>query len=87
MSSQSLIGYIIVVVFSAIIWGAAGYVTGNVIVPWGNNFITSFALVGQDSYNTAYLLIQIIVASPLVGLLFWGYDHINNSNMQSGGEQ
>jgi len=85
MSSQSTIGFIIVVVFSAIIWGVSGYVTGNVIVPWGNNFIGVFN-AQQDSYNTAYLLVQIIMASPFIGLLLWGYDHLNNSNNQSGGD-
>ena len=84
MSAQSTIGFIIVVVFTAIIWGVSGYVTGDIIVPWGNRFITTFN-AAQDSYNTAYLLVQIIVASPFIGLLLWGYDHINNSNNQSGG--
>ena len=86
MSSQSLIGYAIVVTFTAIIWGVSGYLVGNIIIPWGNHFIASFN-PGQDSYDTAYLLTQIIVASPLFGLLLWGYDHINNSNQQSSGEQ
>jgi hypothetical protein len=85
MSSQSLIGYMIIVVFSLIIWGVAGYVVGNILIPWGNGFITAFN-PQQDSYDTAYLLLQIIIASPFVGLLLWGYDHINNSNMQSGGD-
>jgi len=84
MSSQSLIGFGIMVVFTAAIWGASGYLTGNVIVPWGNSFLGTFNPM-QDSYNTAYLLVQIILASPFIGLLLWGYDHLNNSNTESGG--
>jgi len=84
MSSQSLIGFGIMVVFTAAIWGVAGYLTGNVIVPWGNGFLETFSPM-QDSYNTAYLLVQIILASPFIGLLLWGYDHLNNSNTESGG--
>lgn len=86
MSAQSFIGYIMLIFFTAAIWGCAGYLVGNVIVPWGNGFIGVFN-PSQDSYNTAYLLVQIIIASPFVGLLLWGYDHINNSNQQSGGDQ
>ena len=85
MSAQSLIGFGVLVVFTALIWGATGYIVGNVIVPWGNNFILVYT-ASQDSYNTALLLIQIMVASPFVTLLLWGYDHINNSNQQSGGD-
>ena len=85
MSSQSLIGYGIVVVFGLIIWGVSGYIADNVIIPWGNNFITTFNPM-QDSYDTAALLVQIIIASPMFGLLLWGYDHLNNSNQQSGGD-
>jgi hypothetical protein len=85
MSSQSLIGFLILVVFTALIWGASGYVVGNIIIPWGNGFIGVFNPM-QDSYNTALLLTQIIVASPFIALLLWGYDHLNNSNMQSGGD-
>ena len=85
MSAQSLIGFGVLVVFTALIWGATGYIVGNVIVPWGNNFILVYT-ASQDSYNTALLLIQIMVAAPFVSLLLWGYDHINNSNQQSGGD-
>lgn len=87
MSSQSLIGYMMLVVFSLIIWGVSGYLVGNIIVPWGNGFLSLPGLPpSQDAFNTAYLLVQIIVASPFIGLLLWGYDHLNNSNMQSGGD-
>lgn len=86
MSSQSLIGYAIIMVFSAVIWGVSGYVVGNVIVPWGNFFITTGPVM-QDSYDTAYLILQIIIASPMFGLLLWGYDHLNNSNAESGGDR
>ena len=85
MSAQSLIGYGILIVFGALIWGASGYVVGNVIVPWGNGFIT-YGVASQDSFNTALTLIQIMVASPFLMILLWGYDHINNSNQQSGGD-
>lgn len=85
MSAQSLIGYGILIVFGALIWGMSGYVVGSILVPWGNGFIV-FGVASQDSYNTTLLLIQIIVASPFVMLLLWGYDHINNSNMESGGQ-
>lgn len=85
MSAQSLIGYGILIVFGALIWGVAGYIVGNVIVPWGNGFI-AFGVASQDSYNTALTLIQIMVASPFLMILLWGYDHINNSNMESGGQ-
>ena len=86
MSSQSLIGYAILAVFTAIIWGVSGYLVGNVIVPWGNMFMTHGAAM-QDSYDTAYLLLQIIIASPMFALLLWGYDHLNNSNAESGGDR
>lgn len=86
MSAQSMIGYLIIIVFAAIIWGVSGYVVSIVIIPWGNNFIATFMPM-QDSYNTASLLLQIIVASPFLGLLLWGFDHINNANRQSGGDQ
>ena len=85
MSAQSLIGYIILIVFGAIIWGVSGYIVSDIILPWGNGFISAFN-PAQDSYNTAFLLVQIIIASPFVGLLYWGYDHLNNSNQQSGGD-
>ena len=83
MGAQSLIGFGMLVVFGALIWGVSGYVVGNILVPWGNGFILIYA-ASQDSYNTAQTLLQIIVASPFLGLLLWGYDHINNSNMQGG---
>jgi len=85
MSAQSLIGFGILIVFGALIWGASGYVVGNIIVPWGNSFLLVYN-ASQDSYNTALTLIQIMVASPFLMLLLWGYDHINNSNQQSGGD-
>lgn len=85
MSAQSLIGYGVLIVFGALIWGASGYVVGNVIVPWGNSFLLVYN-ASQDSYNTALTLIQIMVASPFLMLLLWGYDHINNSNSDSGGQ-
>jgi len=84
MSAQSLIGYGVLIVFGALIWGASGYVVGNILVPWGNGFIIN-GIASQDSYNTALLLIQIVVASPFLMLLLWGYDHINNSNESGGG--
>ncbi|MDD2246324.1 MAG: hypothetical protein PHC39_04500 [Proteiniphilum sp.] len=87
MSAQSLIGFIIMVVFSAIIFGCSGYVVGNVIIPWGNHFLNGWFLQSQDSYNTAYLILQIFIASPIIALFLWGYDHLNNSNRQSGGDQ
>lgn len=83
MSAQSLIGYAIMIVFGAIIWEASGYIIANILFPWGNAFITSFAPM-QDSYNTASLLGQIVVASPLLGLMLWGFDHLNNSNSTAG---
>lgn len=86
MSAQSLIGYGILVVFGAMIWIASGYIVADVLIPWGNGFINTFAPM-QDSYNTAETLLQIVVASPFFGLLLWGYDHLNNSNMTSGGDQ
>ena len=85
MSSQSFIGYAIIIVFSLIIWGMAGFAV-DLIVPWGNRFLIGFAQ-SQDSFNTAQLLLQIIVSSPFIGLMLWGYDHINNSNSQSGGDR
>jgi hypothetical protein len=85
MSSQSFIGYAIIIVFSLIIWGMAGYAV-DLLVPWGNRFLVGYAQ-SQDSFNTAYLLIQITISSPFIGLLLWGYDHINNSNSQSGGDR
>ena len=85
MSAQSLIGYGILIVFGALIWGASGYIVGNVIVPWGNDFIM-LGVASQDSFNTAQTLIQIMVASPFLMLLLWGYDHINNANTDSGGQ-
>jgi hypothetical protein len=81
MSAQSLLGYIVVIGFAAVTWGVSGYITGNIMLGWGNGFVNTWHLA-QDSYNTAYLLVQIIVASPIFGLLLWGYDHINNSNSQ-----
>jgi hypothetical protein len=86
MSAQSLIGYGILVVFGAMIWIASGYVVADVLIPWGNGFINTFHPM-QDSYNTAETLLQIVVASPFFGLLLWGYDHLNNSNSGSGGDQ
>lgn len=86
MSAQSLIGYIIMVVFSGIIFGCCGFVVGNVIIPWGNTFLNGMFMVSQDSYNTAFLLLQIFIASPIIALFLWGYDHLNNSNRQSGGD-
>lgn len=86
MSAQSLIGYGIMVVFGAMIWIASGYIVADVLIPWGNGFITTFHPM-QDSYNTAETLLQIVVASPFSGLLLWGYDHLNNSNASSGGDQ
>jgi hypothetical protein len=83
MSSQSFIGFIILVAFTAIIFGVCGYIV-DILVPWGNNFLSLGYSVSQDSFNTAHLLIQIFVASPFIALLLWGYDHINNSNKQSG---
>ena len=83
MSSQSMIGYAIMIVFGAAIWGVAGYVTGNIILPWSGNFLAGGA-ASQDSFNTTSLLIQIIVASPFFGLLLWGYDHIMNSLSSAG---
>jgi len=85
MSSQSFIGYAIIIAFSLIIWGMAGYAI-DLIVPWGNRFLIGYAQ-SQDSLNTAHLLLQIVVSSPFIGLLLWGYDHINNSNSQSGGDR
>jgi len=85
MSSQSFIGYAIIIVFSLIIWGMAGYAI-DLIVPWGNRLLIGYAQ-SQDSLNTAHLLLQIVVSSPFIGLLLWGYDHINNSNSQSGGDR
>ena len=85
MSAQSLIGYAILIVFGSMIWIASGYIVADVIIPWGNGFIMTFSPM-QDSYNTAELLLQMVIASPFFGLLLWGYDHINNSNSQSGGD-
>jgi hypothetical protein len=87
MSAQSLIGYAILIVFGAAIFGVSGYLVSWVILPWGNHFIGSGFLVSQDSFNTAFLITQIFVASPFITLLLWGYDHLNNSNQQSGGDQ
>lgn len=85
MSAQSIIGYGIIIVFSLVIWGMAGYVV-DIIVPWGNQFLNTYPQ-SQDSMNTAYFLLQIIVSSPFIGLLLWGYDHINNANSESGGDR
>lgn len=86
MSSQSFIGYAIIIVFSLVIWNMAGYIV-DLLIPWGNTFLYSGYPQSQDSFNTAYLLIQIIISSPFIGLLLWGYDHMNNSNTQSGGDR
>lgn len=86
MSAQSLIGYVMLIVFGAMIWISSGYIVSQILIPWGNGFITVFHPM-QDSYNTAETLVQIIVASPFFGLLLWGYDHLNNSNASSGGDQ
>lgn len=85
MSSQSMIGYGILIVFGAAIWGMAGYVTGNIIMPWGNTFIHN-GVAAQDAYDSAYLIVQIIIASPFFGLLLWGYDHIMNSLSDTSGD-
>ena len=87
MSSQSLIGFGMLVTFTAAIYGACGYLVSWVILPWGNKFLYSGFLQSQDSFNTAFTLVQIMVATPFVLLLLWGYDHLNNSNQQSGGDQ
>lgn len=86
MSSQSFIGYMIIVIFSLIIWNMAGYVV-QILVPWGNQFLYAGYAQSQDAMNTAYLILQIIISSPFIGLLFWGFDHINNSNSQAGGDR
>jgi preprotein translocase subunit SecE len=85
MSSQSFIGYAILVVFSLIIFGMSGYVV-DLLIPWGNRFLIGYAQ-SQDSLNTVHLLLQILVSSPFISLLLIGYDHINNSNSQSGGDR
>ena len=84
MSAQSFIGYMILIVFGAMIFGACGYIV-DLLVPWGNSFLSGFSQ-SQDAMNTAHLIIQIFIASPFLALLLWGYDHINNSNKQSGGD-
>lgn len=85
MSSQSFIGYAIIIVFSLVIWGLAGYAV-DLIVPWGNRFLIGFAQ-SQDSLDAANFIIQVIISSPFIGMLLWGYDHINNANTQSGGDR
>ncbi len=85
MSAQSMIGYGILIVFGAAIWGMAGYVVGNAIMPWSAHFIVN-GVASQDAYNAAYLIYQIIIASPFFGLLLWGFDHITNSLSDTGGE-
>jgi hypothetical protein len=85
MSSQSFIGYAIIIVFSLVIWGIAGYIV-DILVPWGNIFLNGFAQ-SQDSMDAAYFIIQVIISSPFIGLLLWGYDHLNNANTQSGGDR
>ena len=75
------------IIFTAAIYGGCGYIVSLVLLPWGNHFLGSSFLQSQDSFNTAFTLVQIMVATPFVLLLLWGYDHLNNSNQQSGGDQ
>ena len=85
MSSQSMIGYGMLIVFGAAIWGMAGYVTGNIIMPWGNGFINN-GVASQDAFNSAFIIVQIVIASPFFGLLLLGYDHIMNSLSDTSGD-
>jgi len=84
MSSQSLIGYTIVVVFSCLIFGMAGYVA-MIIVGWGNSLLNVGLPVSQDAFNTAWLIITTFIALPFVSLLLWVFDHIMNSKTSEGG--
>ena len=42
MSAQSLIGYVMLIVFGAMIWISSGYIVSQILIPWGNGFITVF---------------------------------------------
>jgi hypothetical protein len=80
-----MIGYGILIVFGAAIWGMAGYVTGNILMSWGNGFINN-GVASQDAFDSAFIIVQIIIASPFFGLLLWGYDHIMNSLSDTSGD-